>query len=225
MTHGQTVQTTTTSKATEPADAALVSQMANGDQNALRVLFQRHYRRIHNFALRFVKDTDIAQEVVNDTFMIAWRQAAGFEGRSQVATWLLGIARYRALGVKKLRRPQIECLDEQYEATLADPTERVDVRMQREETDVRLKHCIAALPNEQRVLIEMHYFRDVSLKDAAAITGLPLNTVKTRMFLARKKLIRMLAEEDDASIVPQTMPAAIATQPRYARSAGVLSPA
>jgi RNA polymerase sigma-70 factor (ECF subfamily) len=180
-----------------PSDEALVSRIANGDQAALRTLFQRHCARIHRFALRFVNDSEAAQEIVNDTFLIAWRQAARFEGRSQVATWLLGIARFRALGAVKARRLTSESLDDQHEATLVDPTERVDARMQREEQDGRLKACIAALPPEQGQLVEMHYFRDVSLKDAAALTGLPLNTVKTRLFLARKKLARMLTREEE----------------------------
>ncbi len=180
-----------------PSDEALVSRIANGDQVALRILFQRHFARIHRFALRFVNDSEAAHEIVNDTFLIAWRQAARFEGRSLVATWLLGIARYRALGVVKARRLAPESLDDQHEATLVDPAERVDARMQRDEQDGRLKACIAALPPEQGLLVEMHYFRDVSLKDASAITGLPLNTVKTRLFLARKKLARMLTREED----------------------------
>ena len=169
-----------------PADEALVLRMASGDQNALRLVFQRHFTRVHRFIFRFVKDTEAAQEIANDKFLIAWRQAASFEGRSLVATWLLGIARYRALAATKVRRSVVECLDDQHEATLTDPSERVDARMQRVEADKRLKVCLTALPAEQRALIEMHYFRDVSLKDAAAITGLPLNTVKTRMFLGRK---------------------------------------
>ena len=202
MTNVQTVQTnirTSQRQLAVPTDEVLVARMAKGDQNALRLLFQRHYRRVHSFILRFTKDTEAAQEIANDTFLIAWRQAATFEGRSLVATWLLGIARYRALGSTKVRRFASESLDERHKVTLADPSDLAEVRIQREEADEYLRRCVAALPPKQGRLVELHYFHDVSLKDAAAMTGLPLNTVKTRLFLARKKIALMLAKEDDAT--------------------------
>lgn len=179
-----------------PTDENLIALIAKGEQGALRALFARHHTRVLRFVLRFVKDRDAAEDVVNDTFMIAWKQAPRFEGRSRVATWLLGIARYRALASTKGRRAVSESLDERHEATLVDPGERVDMRMQREDSSRYLKRCLAALPREQAILIELHYFHDKSLKEASALTGVPLNTIKTRMFLARKKLAVMLANED-----------------------------
>jgi RNA polymerase sigma-70 factor (ECF subfamily) len=177
-------------------DEILIALMARGEQRALQTLFKRHYSCVYRFALRFVKDHVAAQDVVNDTFLIAWRQASGFEGRSRVATWLLGIARYRALGASKVRPISCEHLDQRHEETLIDPAERADARIQREERNRDLKQCLARLPRDQAVLIELHYFRELSLKEAATVTGLPLNTVKTRMFLARKKLARMLIAAD-----------------------------
>ena len=187
-------------------DEKLMAQIATGEQAALRTLFTRHYSRVYRFVSRFVKDRDAVEEVVNDTFLIAWQQAPRFEGRSRVATWLLGIARYRALGAVKARQAQPESVDEQHEATLVDPSERVDARMQREDSSHYLKRCLAMLPREQALLIELHYFSDKSLKEAAALTGVPLNTIKTRMFLARKKLATMLVNEDSDSAAADSMP-------------------
>jgi len=187
-------------------DEKLMVQIATGEQAALRTLFTRHYSRVYRFVSRFVKDRDAVEEVVNDTFLIAWQQAPRFEGRSRVATWLLGIARYRALGAVKARQAHPESM-EQHEATLVDPSERVDARMQREDSSDYLKRCLAMLPREQALLIELHYFSDKSLKEAAALTGVPLNTVKTRMFLARKKLATMLVNEDSGSAAADSMPA------------------
>jgi len=186
-------------------DEKLMAQMATGEQAALRTLFTRHYSRVYRFVSRFVKDRDAVEEVVNDTFLIAWQQAPRFEGRSRVATWLLGIARYRALGAVKARQAHPESM-EQHEATLVDPSERVDARMQREDSSDYLKRCLAMLPREQALLIELHYFSDKSLKEAAALTGVPLNTIKTRMFLARKKLATMLVNEDSDSAAADSMP-------------------
>ena len=182
-----------------------MAQIATGEQAALRTLFTRHYSRVYRFVSRFVKDRDAVEEVVNDTFLIAWQQAPRFEGRSRVATWLLGIARYRALGAVKARQAHPESM-EQHEATLVDPSERVDARMQREDSSDYLKRCLAMLPREQALLIELHYFSDKSLKESAALTGVPLNTIKTRMFLARKKLATMLVNEDSDSAGADSMP-------------------
>ena len=187
-------------------DEKLMAQIATGEQAALRTLFTRHYSRVYRFVSRFLKDRDAVEEVVNDTFLIAWQQAPRFEGRSRVATWLLGIARYRALGAVKARQAHPESM-EQHEATLVDPSERVDARMQREDSSDYLKRCLAMLPREQALLIELHYFSDKSLKEAAALTGVPLNTIKTRMFLARKKLATMLVNEDSGSAAADSMPA------------------
>jgi RNA polymerase sigma-70 factor (ECF subfamily) len=180
------------------SDENLMAQIARGKQPALRALFTRHYSRVYRFVSRFEKDRDAVEEAVNDTFLIAWQQAPQFGGRSQVVTWLLGIARYRALGAVRARQRQAhpESLDEQHEATLVDPSESVDVRMQREDSSQHLEHCLAMLPHEQALVIELHYFRDKSLKEAAALIGVPLNTIKTRMFLARKKLAKILVNED-----------------------------
>jgi RNA polymerase sigma-70 factor (ECF subfamily) len=198
-------QSAVTSGSARASDETLIASVARGDQTALRVLFSRHYSRIFRFALRFVKDHEDAKSVVNDTFLIAWQQASQFEGRSQVATWLLSIARYRALGVVKTRRSGCEPLEDHI-AQLVDSAERVDDRMQREDSSRYLRRCLDALPREQAQLIELHYFRGVSLKDAVTLTGVPINTIKTRMFLARRKLARMMANEDNLSMAPALVP-------------------
>ena len=160
-------------------------------------MFSRHYTRVYRFALRFVKDREAAEEVANDAFLVVWQQAPRFEGRSLFLTWLLGITRYKALAKAKQRQVSIEALDEQLEATLIDPVERTDARMQREDSSRYLQQCLAALPTNQAKLIELHYFLGVSVEEAAAVTGVPVNTAKTRMFLARKKLAVMLAAQDE----------------------------
>ena len=144
-----------------------------------------------------MKDRESAEEVVNDSFLVVWQQAPRFEGRSQFLTWLLGITRYKALAKSKRRQVLSKALDEQIEATLIDPVERPDARMQREDSSRYLEKCVAALPPNQAELIELHYFLGRSVEEAAAITGVPLNTAKTRMFLARKKLAVMLAAQDE----------------------------
>src|SRR5207245_1393289 len=78
-------------------DADLIVRIAAGDRTAMRLLFGRHQLRVHRFVLGMVRDASIAEDIVNDVFFDVWRQAGRFEQRSSVSTWLLGIARFKAL--------------------------------------------------------------------------------------------------------------------------------
>src|SRR4051812_25140080 len=96
----------------ERSDEALIESIARGDKIAMRVLFARHNVRIYRFAQRFTKNSSIAEDVVSEVFLEVWRHAAGFEARSQVSTWLLGIARHKAISY--LRRRSETQLDEEF---------------------------------------------------------------------------------------------------------------
>ena len=97
-------------EAQDTSDAALIQSIADGNRDAMRVLFARYNVRIYRFLLRFIADNSAAEDLVSEVFLDVWRQAAGFQGRSQVGTWLLAIARNKALST--LRRRSTEGLDE-----------------------------------------------------------------------------------------------------------------
>ena len=193
-----------------PSDEVLIDQIAKGNQAAIRTLMSRHQARVSRFILRFVADRNLVEDLVCDTFFAAWQQAPHFQGRSSVATWLLAIARYKALSARERRTLPTEPLDEMAAATLVDSAPRPDAMIEREDTARLLRQCLAALPPEQAVLIDLVYYRDKSVKEAALLTGVPENTVKSRMFLARKKLAAMLeaadAESKAATLVPNETP-------------------
>jgi RNA polymerase sigma-70 factor (ECF subfamily) len=175
------------------SDKLLIQRIANGDQAALRTLVDRHQSRVFRFAMRFVNDRSLAEDVVSETFFVAWQQAAGFENRSAVGTWLLAIARYKALSARARFGAADEALDETTAATLVDPKPQPDALVERGDLAVFMRRCLDALPAEQAMLIDLVYFREKSIKDVAIIAGIPLNTVKSRMFLARKKLAAMIS--------------------------------
>ena len=104
-----------------PSDEALIKEIAKGNQAALRTLADRHQTRVYRFALRFVGDASHAEDVVSETFFAVWQQAAGFQNRSAVGTWLLGIARYRALSMRDRLRETAEPLDDEIASNLPDP--------------------------------------------------------------------------------------------------------
>ena len=179
----------------EASEQDLVARMATGDQSALRELMRRNRARVHRFVLRMLHDSDRIEEVVNDTFMAAWRQAGKFERRSSVATWLLAIARNRALSARNEGRRREEALDDEHAATLVDERATPDVIIEQRDGAAVLRRLTARLPANQARLIDLIYYRGKSVREVAQMVGIPDNTVKSRTFLARRRLAALLAAE------------------------------
>src|SRR4051812_43530213 len=187
------------------SDEVLLECIADGDQAALRELMVRHQSRIYRFVLRFIRDRGVAEDIVSDTFVAVWRQASNFENRSSVATWLLAIARYKALSARERLVAPPEPLED-VAATLVDPGCGPDAAIERRDAARVLRRCLAALPAEQAMLIDLVYFREKTVREAAVIAGVSENTVKSRMFLGRKKLAVLLnaadVESETVTLVP-----------------------
>ena len=173
-----------------PSDETLLQSIAAGDKQALRMLFARHNVRLYRFLLGFMKDESIAEELANEVFLDVWRKAALYEGRSQVSTWLLAIARLKALSA--LRRRPIEQLDEGAAERIEDPTDNPEVTMQTLQRSEILLACLTQLPPAHREIIDLVYYHEKSIKEVAEIVRIPQNTVKTRMFYARHRLTKLL---------------------------------
>jgi len=176
---------------TEPSDDALIKRMARGDEAALRTLVTRHHARIARFILRFAGDRNLVEDLVSDTFFAAWQQAPNFENRSTVATWLLAIARYKALSARR-RRVDAE-LHDKVVATVADPADNPEIVLQKKNRAEHLRQSLASLSPEHGEVIDLVYYHDKSVKEVAEIVGVAEATVKTRMFYARRKLAEMVA--------------------------------
>jgi len=171
-------------------DTALIGRVAQGDRSAMRVLYARHRLRVFRFALRILRDRPKAEDVSSDVFLDVWRQADRFEGRSGVLTWMLGITRMKALSA--LRAPAEQELDDEVAGAIEDPAEDPATVLQGKERGAILRKCLAKLSAEHREIIDLVYYHEKSIAEAAAIVGIPDNTVKTRMFCARKHLARLL---------------------------------
>jgi RNA polymerase sigma-70 factor (ECF subfamily) len=154
------------------------------------VLFARHHVRVFRFVLRLVRDESTAEDLISEVFLDVWRQAGRFEGRSAVSTWLLAIARFKALSA--LRRRPDEELDEEAAEAIEDTSDDPEVAMQKKDTSQILRKCLTALSSEHREIIDLVYYHEKSLEEVAEIVGIPVNTVKTRMFYARKRLAELL---------------------------------
>jgi RNA polymerase sigma-70 factor, ECF subfamily len=174
-----------------PSDEALIARIAAGDKLAMRVLFARHHLRIYRFALRLVREREAAEDIISEVFLEVWRHAATFGERARVATWLLAIARFKALS--RLRRRGEEFLDEHTAAAQVDPGDDPEVVLCKQERSDILRGCLARLSPAHREIVDLVYYQDLAINQVAEVVGIPENTVKTRMFHARKELSTLLA--------------------------------
>lgn len=174
------------------SDETLIKQIADGNKLAMRALFARHQVRVYRFALRIVRDTALADDVVSEVFIDAWQHAGRYEGRSTVSTWLLGIARHKALTAAATKSRPFESLDGAAAINVADPTADQDAAMLEYERSVIVHRCLEALSPEHREIIDLVYYQEMTVKQIADLLAIPENTVKTRMFYARKRLAALV---------------------------------
>jgi RNA polymerase sigma-70 factor, ECF subfamily len=174
------------------SDEILVERIAAGDKLAMQVLFARHRTPVYRWLYRFVGNETVAEDLLSDVFFDVWQQAHRFEGRSAVSTWLLSIARFKALSAR--RRRTDAPLNETIEATVADSADDPEIALQKKGRNERLRQAISKLSPEHREIIDLVYYHEKSVDDAADILGIPRATVKTRMFYARKKLAELVHE-------------------------------
>ncbi|PWJ90668.1 MAG: sigma-70 family RNA polymerase sigma factor [Mesorhizobium sp.] len=167
-------------------DRALVDRVAKGDRAAVRLLFMRHHARVYRFVARQTGSEMMADDIANEVFLELWRQAPGFEGRSEVSTWLLGIARFKALSL--LRKKKEDWIDDEAAAAVPDGADTPEVVTMKEDKAAALRRFVDALPEEHRVVIDLAYYHGQSVSEIGEVLDIPVATVKTRMFYARKKL-------------------------------------
>jgi RNA polymerase sigma-70 factor (ECF subfamily) len=168
------------------SDESLIRRIAAGDQLAMRALFARHQVGLYRFLVRIVRDQTLAEDLVSDVFLDVWRQAASFEARSSVSTWLLAIGRYKALSTLRRRR-DVE-LDDKLASTLEDPADNPETALQKKNDGEVLRQCVAGLSPAHGEIIDLVYYHEKSVSEVAEILAIPEATVKTRMFYARKRL-------------------------------------
>jgi len=176
--------------ATSATDEVLIGRIAQGDRLAMQVLYGRHHVRVFRFGLRLVRDEQIAEDLISEDFLDVWCQAGKFEGRSAVSTWLLAITRFKALSALR-RRKDAELEDEAANA-IEDTSDDPEVAATKKDTGDALRKCLTALSAEHREIVDLVYYHEKSVEQVAEIVGIPENTVKTRLFYARKKLADLL---------------------------------
>lgn len=174
------------------SDEMLLESIAAGEKAAMHVLYARHNVRVFRFILRIVGDASTAEDLVSQVFLDVWRTAGQFEGRSQVSTWMLAIARFKALTALRNRRH--EDIDQDEVLQIADSGDTPEALMDRTQTSATLRKAIAKLSPAHREIIDLVYYHEKSVEEVGQIIGIPQATVKTRMFYARKHLAELLKQ-------------------------------
>lgn len=187
----------TRSVARDALDDALIERIAAGDEASMRVLYTRHNVRVYRFALRLVGNDAIAEEVTSEVFLDVWRHAATFERRSRVTTWLLAVARHKALQV--MRRRPTEPLNDDACSLVPDASDDPETAIGKSQTQAILFKCLSNLSPAHREVVDLVYYHHKTIDEVADIVGLERNTVKTRMFYARRRLAEMLGAQGIAT--------------------------
>lgn len=170
------------------SDEALIGAIAAGNRRAMQTLYARHNVRIYRFVLRLTNDSSLAEDLVSEVFIDVWRGAQGFKAR--VSTWMLAIARHKALSA--LRRRSDARLDEYTAAVIADPADDAETTTNNRDRSAIVQQCLSQLSALHREVLDLVYYHEKSVNEVAEIVGAPANTVKTRMFYARKRMQTLL---------------------------------
>src|SRR6478672_6026752 len=144
------------------SDEILIGRIASGDRLAMQVLFARHHVRVYRFVLRLVRDESSAEDLISEVFLDVWRQAGRFEGRSAVSTWLLAIARFKALSALR-RRTDVE-LDEETAEAIEDTSDNPEVALGKKDRSAGIRKCLEKLSAEHREIVDLVYYHDKSVE-------------------------------------------------------------
>ena len=170
----------------EARDRALVAAIASADHEALGELYRLYHPRLFKFIFRLIGAYDLADELVNDVMLVIWRGAAKFRGAARVSTWIFGIAYRQAMRRVSRRRLQLVG-DVDPDSFAADDGRHI-------EREDWVRHGIDELPPAQKAAVILVFYQGLSYEEAAAVADCPVNTIKTRMFHARRKLRQLLEQ-------------------------------
>jgi len=174
------------------SDQRLIARVRERDRQAFDELYRRYRTRLTRFVGKLVRQPQIVEEVLDDTLMVVWERAADFKGESKLSTWVFAIAYRKAM--KAVRRYDAPIEDPEAENRPSQETGPEDAFGQQRLHNL-LRDAMADLSPDHRSVVELTYFEDLSYREIAEIMSCPVDTVKTRMFYARRHLKRCLDGE------------------------------
>jgi RNA polymerase sigma-70 factor, ECF subfamily len=167
---------------------ATLARIAAGDAKAMEEFYRTFSRIVYAFVMRRLENPVASEEVVVETMYEVWRSAGAFGGRSAPRSWLLGIARHKLIDKQRgWDSHQVEELGEEAENVASEDPTAFDYLSQLQ-TREQIQNCLETLPDEQSECMHLMFYEDMSINEIAGIQNCPENTIKTRLFHARKKL-------------------------------------
>jgi RNA polymerase sigma factor (sigma-70 family) len=176
-------------------DARLLARIAAGDRQAFERLYHLYFSRLTRFLHRSTRSLPVIEEIVNDTMLVVWKKAPSWDASCKVSTWIFAIAWRRARKALSSLNDGIDAaVDAEPDLMEAAPDSQPERRFMLLRQHEALDAAVNALPADQRAVVQLTYFHDMGYADIADVLGCPQNTVKTRMFHARRRLALMLAD-------------------------------
>jgi RNA polymerase sigma-70 factor (ECF subfamily) len=175
--------------AANAAELALLAGVKRGRRADFDALYRLYHPRLWRFLTQLLRQPDAIEEALNDTLLVVWQRADSFDGRSKLSTWIFGIA-YRK-GLKALSRQDLPVDDEDLPEA-ADTGPGPEQQLGQAQLRERLREAMGELSPEHRAVVELCYFHDMAYGEIADVVGCPAETVKTRMFYARRRLRTLL---------------------------------
>ena len=172
----------------ESDEARLLRRVTAGELHAFEQLYRAYHPRLTRFLERMTRRPGLVEEVLNDTLLVVWHRAGSYNGASKVSTWIFAIAYRMALkGMRRTDEP-LEAGDDERADTGPGPEQQLS----RWQLHAALERALDGLSAEQRAVVDLTYFHGIGYREIAEIVDCPVDTVKTRMFHARRRLRALL---------------------------------
>lgn len=184
-------------RAEDLPDEDVLGLVLEGDSEAFSILVKRHRNRVYRLGMSFLHDAEDAADFTQDVFVKAYTALGGFKGRSSFSTWLLRIAYNSAINAKQRRKESLPLDDE--DILPGDPG--VDEDHEKAQMVAAVRAAMAELPQRQAICIELYFYYNLKYAEISEVTGIPVNTIKSHVFRAKKVLRERLGgvmEAEDA---------------------------
>lgn len=187
---------------TNETDKLYIQKVLKGNTNAFAFLVEKYKTLVFSLSVKMIKNKEEAEEVAQDTFIKAYKNLAKFEGNSKFSTWLYKIAyrncldaikknsvRYNFIAINEITINQIEA------------TEAILDTIEKKERSILISNCLEKLPEEERTILWLFYFKELSLKEIIEITTLSESNVKVKLHRARKQLLAIVKKDVEPEII------------------------
>jgi RNA polymerase sigma-70 factor (ECF subfamily) len=177
-----------------PEDSYIVGRVMQGETELFRLLVQRYEKPVFNLGKSFFRNIPDAEDLVQEVFLKAYRSLGSFEGRSRFSTWLYRIAYNLALNKVERKKEYASLADNEDKIASLDENDNPERKAMRLAVKEAVRGAVEALPERYRVCVDLYFFYDRSHEEIEAITGIPVNTVKSHVFRAKKMLKESLKD-------------------------------